>query len=130
MDYWTPRKYTNHQTPHVCKFPPLGAFLDYTSTSYGIRLLSIPTGYPAEIPTTLTRRATKYPGTDRILSLVEKMYTNRLEDRSSPSPFPIPPPLAIVHSTRSLKAKAIHAAWVVPYLQKPYQKQHGQDGPF
>jgi hypothetical protein len=41
------------------------------------------------------------------------MYTNRLEDRSPPSPFPIPPSLAIVHSTRSLKAKATHEALVV-----------------
>jgi hypothetical protein len=79
--------------------PPLDAFLDYTSTCYGIRLLFISTGNSATIPTTLARRATKYPGTDRILSLVEKMYTNRLENRSSPSPFPIPPSLAIVHST-------------------------------
>jgi hypothetical protein len=92
--------------------PPLEKFLDYTSTCYGIRLLFLPTTNPATIPTTLSRRAKKYPGTDRILSLIEGMYTNRLEDRSSPSPYPISLSPTKIHFTRSPDAKSIHEAWI------------------
>jgi hypothetical protein len=62
----------------TCANLPIDAFLDYTSTCYGIHLLFISTGNPATIPTTLTRRTTKYPGTDRVPSLVKKIYTDRL----------------------------------------------------
>jgi hypothetical protein len=54
----------------------------------------------------------KYPGADRTLSLIEGMYTNCLEDRSSPSPCRVSLSPIKIHITRSPDAKSIHEAWI------------------
>jgi hypothetical protein len=65
--------------------------LSHISCNYGIRLLFFPHNHPAAIPTSDDFKAQKLPGTDHVLSQVKGMYTNRLEDRSAPSPIPILP---------------------------------------
>jgi hypothetical protein len=89
--------------------PPLEAMLSHISCNYGIRLLFLPHNHPAAVLTSGDFKAQKLPGTDHILSQVKGMYTNRLEDRSAPSPSPILPRHTRVHTPRVPDSDITHS---------------------
>jgi hypothetical protein len=92
--------------------PPLKAILSHISCNYEIRLLFFLHNHPVAIPTSDDFKAQKLSGTDHVLSQVKGMYTNRLEDRSAPSPIPILLYHTRVHTSRAPDSDITHSTWI------------------
>jgi hypothetical protein len=97
----------------VCaNLPLLEAMLSHIPCNYGTRLLSPPQNHPVATPASDDFKAQKLSGTDHVLSQLKGMYTNRLADRSAPSPIPILPYHTRVHASRAPDSDITHSTWI------------------